>query len=39
MLVPLTSDRAYSLLHAAGWSVGDTAYTDPSSGRLVWLVY
>lgn len=39
MLAPLTSDAAYSLLHEAGWSVGDTAYADPDSGGLVWLVY
>jgi hypothetical protein len=39
MLVAWTSDAAYSLLHAARWSVGDTAYRDPDSGRLVWLVY
>ena len=35
----MLSDAAYSLLHAAGWSIGDAAYTDPNSGRLVWLVY
>lgn len=39
MLVALTSDAAYSLLHAAGWSIDETAYTDTNSGRLVWLVY
>ena len=39
MLVAWTSDAAYSLLHAAGWSIGDTAYRDPDSGRPVWLVY
>ena len=38
-LLPLTSDGVYSLLHAAGWSIGDRAYTDPDSGRLVWMVY
>ncbi len=39
MLVPLTSDAAYSLLHDAGWKIGDTTYADPDSGRLVWMVY
>lgn len=35
----MLSDAAYSLLHAVGWSIGDTAYTDPDIGRLVWMVY
>jgi hypothetical protein len=39
MLVALASDAAYSLLHSNGWSIGDTAYTDTNSGRLVWRVY
>ena len=39
MLVPLTTDAAYSLLHDASWSVGDTAYRNPDSGRLIWLLY
>lgn len=39
MLVAWTSDAAYWLLHAAGWSIGDTAYTVPDSGRVVWMVY
>jgi len=39
MLAPLTSDTAYALLHDAGWSIGDTAYADPDSGRLIWMVY
>lgn len=34
-----TSDAAFSLLHSADWSVGDSAYTDPAIGRLTWLVY
>jgi len=39
MLPPLTSDAVYLLLHSAGWSIGDTAYTDSDSGQLVWLVW
>lgn len=39
MLVAWTSDTAYSLLHAVGWSIGDAAYRDPDSGRVVWMVY
>ena len=30
-------DQALALLHAAGWSVGDTAFVT-ESGALVWLV-
>lgn len=35
----MLSDAAYSLLHAVGWSIGDTAYHDPDTSQLVWLVY
>jgi hypothetical protein len=30
-------DQALKLLHAAGWSVGDTAFVT-EAGALVWLV-
>ena len=35
----MLSDAAYSLLHAVGWSIGDTAYRNPATRRLVWMVY
>jgi hypothetical protein len=34
---PPTHDAAFHALHAAGWSVGDTAFAGPD-GSLVWLV-
>jgi hypothetical protein len=30
-------DESYAALHAAGWSVGDTAFAGPD-GSLLWLV-
>ena len=33
------SDLAFSTLHAAGGSAGDVTFTDPATGRLVWMVY
>ena len=34
-----SSDKAYSILHEAGWSVGDVALDDPETGKKTWLVY
>ena len=34
-----SSDKAHSILHEAGWSVGDVALADPETGKKTWLVY
>jgi hypothetical protein len=37
MDAPKLTDELFSLLHRAGWSIGDTAFTE--AGSMTWLVY
>jgi hypothetical protein len=34
---PKLADELFSLLHRAGWSIGDTAFSDAEG--MYWLVY
>lgn len=31
-------DACFEALHRAGWSIGDSAYLDPSTGLQIWQV-